>query len=175
MKKRLLLIVAVIIIAVGLSITACTNSPGYDVFNRIDKLSKDVAANNNYTANTPERSNYDSLCKAEYNKDIWYPVKKPSHATLHSTGFFGGSHDLSQQQMEQLLTILNDSANYNWGEFGTPEVHYYFTFYDNNNNAIGLTTIDEMGMAYSYPSLSRMKWGHLNKMDAVLQLIQEIK
>jgi hypothetical protein len=39
--------------------------------------------------------------------------------------------------MEQLLTILNDSTNYRWGELGTPEVHYYFTFHDHNDNIIG--------------------------------------
>jgi hypothetical protein len=32
--------------------------------------------------------------------------------------------------MGELLQILNDSTSYRGGELGTPEVHYHFTFHD---------------------------------------------
>jgi hypothetical protein len=174
MKKRILLTLLILLLAVTAFIAQASYSPKA-IWAKLDKIEAEVAANNNYTIETPQPETYDSLCRTEYNKGINFPVKKTAYATLHSIGFFGVANELSPKQMEQLLTILNDSTNYRWGELGTPEVHYYFTFHDHNDNIIGLTTIDVEGMAYSYPSLYRMKWGSLYKMDEVVKLIQDIE
>jgi len=126
-----------------------------------------------YVTSYPE--DYKELTQKEYDANIVFPVKKAVSAKLHCTGLFAASHNLSANEMAKLLEILNDSANYRWGELGTPEVHYYFTFHDSEDNSIGLTTIDREGQSYSQPSLARMKWGSLKRMDEVLALIKEIK
>lgn len=71
-------------------------------------------------------------------------------------------------------TLLNDSASYDWGELGTPEVHYYFTFHDKADKCIGVTTIDLLGQAYSCPPTARMKWGYLNKMGRVKGIMKRV-
>lgn len=65
-----------------------------------------------------------------------------SYAKLHDVDIFNTTYSLIKEDMSSLLTILNDSSNNAWGELGTPEVHYYFTFYNREKKCIGITTID---------------------------------
>jgi hypothetical protein len=174
MKKRILLTMGILSLAVIAFIVRNSYSPKA-IWAKIDKLEAEVAANNNYIIETPQPETYDSLCRTEYNKQINFPVKEAAYAKLHSNRLFANSYDLSLDEMAELLKIFNDSSSYRWGELGTPEIHYYFTFHDHNANIIGLTTIDLGGMAYSYPPLYKMKWGKLNNMNDVLKLIQEIE
>ncbi|GAA0892747.1 hypothetical protein GCM10009122_24260 [Fulvivirga kasyanovii] len=82
------------------------------------------------------------------------------------------SETIDGEELSELLKFLNDSTSYQWGELGTPEIHYYLTYFDQGDNCIGLTTIDMEGMAYSYPMIARMKWGKLKEMDLIDKLIK---
>jgi hypothetical protein len=128
-----------------------------------------------YFPDTVLPETYDSMCKFEINNRLDFPRIKPDKVILHSNNYLTPKRELTQVQVETLLKILNDSSNYRWGELGTPEIHYFFTFLNLKGQCIGITTIDLEGMAYSEPSIARMKWGGLKTMNEVEKLINEIE
>jgi hypothetical protein len=128
-----------------------------------------------YFPNTVLPEAYDSICKFELNNRLDFPRIKPDKAILHSNNYLTPKKELTKVQIETILGILNDSSNYRWGELGTPEIHYFFTFHNLKGQCIGRTTIDLEGMAYSEPSLARMKWGGLKTMSEIEKLISEIE
>ena len=148
---------------------------GTFVFTRpnIKNIKNEIAKNNSYFAETPIPKEYDSLCKIENNKEVYFPSNHVEYAKLTKNGFWKKSKLVKGTKLTELLEFLNDSTSYRWGELGTPEIHYYLTYYDQNDNCIGLTTIDLEGMAYSYPSIARMKWGMLKEMQLIDKLIFE--
>jgi hypothetical protein len=75
--------------------------------------------------------------------------------------------------MKELLLILNDSTNYDWGELGTPYFDKYLIFYNSKDECIGLTEVSYDGQTYSHPSLIRMKWGLNNKINEIMEIIEE--
>ncbi|MEM6687622.1 MAG: hypothetical protein AAF617_17725, partial [Bacteroidota bacterium] len=119
----------------------------------LEAIEKEVYTNTTYSVETPWPKAYDSLCKIEDEKGIYFPTKKVEYAHLTKNNFWKTTERLKTDELKTLLTILNDSASYDWGELGTPEIHYYITFYDQNDNCIALTTIDLEGMAYSHPMI----------------------
>lgn len=128
-----------------------------------------------YEAETAFPENYTEKCNFENRNNITFPRTKPDKVFLHSNGLKRHKKELNQKQINKLFTILNDSTNYGWGELGTPEVHYYFTFLNVENKIIGVTEVDLAGMAYSEPYIAKMKWGRLDKMEKLHKLIYDIE
>ncbi|MEM6718225.1 MAG: hypothetical protein AAF611_02820 [Bacteroidota bacterium] len=139
----------------------------------LEDIKKEISKNTAYFADTPLPPQYDSLCKVEDEKGISFPTKKVQYATLTKNNLWKTAKRLETDELKTLLTLLNDSASYDWGELGTPEINYYFTFYDENGNRVGLTTIDLEGMAYSYPMIAKMKWGQLKDMEPINEIVFE--
>lgn len=130
----------------------------------------------NYSPETVMPENYKSIVKFENENGKTFPRTIPKKIILYSNyGFLKSKYELDKDESKQLLKILNDSASYQWGELGTPEVHYYFKYLDDNNNLIGFTTIDQEGMAYSKPYLGKMKWCGMRKINEINSLINEIE
>ncbi|RDK85506.1 hypothetical protein [Marinirhabdus gelatinilytica] len=130
--------------------------------------------NNSYQQKTGiNDSVYHSLVSEEEKQGIYFPSHKVTKAILHYKNPPKNQRDLNKTVTREVLKILNDSSSYRWGELGTPEVHYFITFYDKNDKCIGVTTIDVEGMAYSFPAIAKMKWGMLKKMSNLLSILED--
>lgn len=71
---------------------------------------------------------------------------------------------LSPTEKESLLTVLLDSASYQWGEIGTPEFKKTIVYFDHNGDEVGMTLISDEGQTYTYPSKEyQRKWGLLDR------------
>ena len=131
---------------------------------------------NEYFPESVNPKNYHIVSAYENENDITFPRNKPKKVILYSNhNWVKNQYELSKIECTKLLKILNDSTKYSWGELGTPEVHYYFKFFDENNNLIGITRIDQEGMAYSEPYLAKMKWCRIKNINEINNLIKEIK
>ncbi|GAA4245885.1 hypothetical protein [Winogradskyella damuponensis] len=139
----------------------------------IENIHEEIAKNNSYSVETPLHETYDSLCRIENENGIYFPNKSVKYAKLTKNGIWKTSELIKGKELKELLEFLNDSTSYRWGELGTPETHYFLTYYDQSDLCIGMTTIDLEGMAYSYPSTARMKWGMLKEMKLIDKLIFE--
>lgn len=128
-----------------------------------------------YQTEVAMREDYKEKCDFENRNSITFPRTKPDKVFLHSNGLIKHKNKLNKKQVNELLTILNDSTNYVWGEIGTPEVHYYFTFHNSKDEIIGVSKIDLEGMIYSEPYIAKMKWGRFDKMRKIHNLINDIK
>ncbi|MBL6446381.1 hypothetical protein JMN32_08685 [Fulvivirga sp. 29W222] len=164
LTKYFTLIALVLIILVGIFLFTQPS---------LEEIKNQIAENNSYFVETPLKMEYDSLCKVEDEKNIYFPGKDVKYAKLTKNDFWKKSEIIKGKGLAKLLKFLNDSTSYRWGELGTPEIHYYLTYFDQEDNCIGLTTIDLEGMAYSYPMIARMKWGMLKDMDLIDKLITE--
>jgi hypothetical protein len=158
----LFLIGLIVIIIVGIFIFSRPN---------IESIKNQIAENNGYFAETPLPNEYDSLCELENEKGIFFPNKEVQYAKLTKNDFLRKTEIIKVKELTDLLEFLNDSTSYRWGELGTPEIHYYLTYFDQDDNCVGLTTIDLEGMTYSYPMIARMKWGMLKEMKLIDKLI----
>jgi hypothetical protein len=107
----------------------------------------------------PFPENYDSLCMQEIAYNISFPRVNPSYAVLHFDKFHKSDIRLTFEQMNDIIVILNDTANYSWGELGTPYFDRVITFHDNGGDCIGITYFDFGGQTYSYPLNAKRKWG----------------
>ena len=128
-----------------------------------------------YQTEVAMREDYKEKCDFENRNNITFPRVKPDKVFLHSNGLIKHKKRLNQKQIYELLIILNDSTNYVWGEFGTPEFQYYFTFLNAENEIIGVTKVDLIGMAYSKPYIAKMKWGQLGQKEKLHNLIYDIE
>jgi hypothetical protein len=147
---------------------------GYYLIQCNKDVSVDEKFYNGYFPSTVMPEVYDSVAKWEFTHALDFPREKPHRVVLKASGCFSQEKILTMAQSETLLAILNDSANYQWGELGTPEVHYILLCYNPDGDCIGRTNIDLDGMAYSEPYLGRMKWGSLRNMQTVRELIYDI-
>ena len=123
---------------------------------------------------TSSWEDYDSLCLQETANNISFPRITPSYAVLHFDKFCKSDIRLTFEQMNEIIVILNDTANYCWGELGTPYFDRVITFHDNEGDCIGITYLDFGGQTYSYPLNAKMKWG-LMKTDKLFELIRKIE
>ena len=131
---------------------------------------------NEYFPEISNPKNYDFVSAYENKNNLTFPRNKPKKIILYSNhNWLKNNYELNVVESTKLLKILNDSTKYSWGELGTPEVHYYFKFFDENNNLIGITKIDQEGMAYSEPYLAKMKWCRIKNINEINNLIKEIK
>ncbi len=129
-----------------------------------------------YLPTTADPKNYDFLVENEDKNGYSFPRHEPKKVILFSNfNYWKSEYILTNEQSEKLLKILNDSNSYRWGELGTPEVHYYLKYYNDKNELIGFTKIDQEGMAYSEPYLTKMKWCGLKNIDEINKLISEIE
>jgi hypothetical protein len=103
--------------------------------------------------------NYDSLCMQETQNNITFPRIAPSYAVLHFDKYYKSDIRLTLEQMSSIISILNDTANYQWGELGAPYFDRVITFHDNKGDCIGITYFDFGGQTYSYPYNAKRKWG----------------
>ncbi len=130
----------------------------------------------NYFPETIMPAQYNEISGYEDIERKKFPRTKPGKVILtENTKFLKTKNELSEYEIQELLRLLNDSSNYEWGELGTPEVHYYFEFFNDKKELIGFTKVDLEGMAYSEPYLGKMKWCAFNKIDALEKLISEIE
>lgn len=98
----------------------------------------------------------------EYKQGVQFPLEPVASAKIHYPALTKFSKELDSSQIKAILSILNDSASYVWGEIGTPFFDCYFTFYNKEGDCIGLTDVSFDGQTYSTPQLARMKWGLLS-------------
>lgn len=106
-------------------------------FGELERKKKEAYLNNNYRVETPSLENYDSLCNLE--KDIFFPSRNVKYAKLTKNNFWKQSKTIKGKDLKELLQVLNDSASYEWGELGTPEIHYYISYYNEDNKCVGVT------------------------------------
>lgn len=129
-----------------------------------------------HSPNSADPKNYNFLVEYEDKKGYIFPRIKPKKIKLFSNhSYWKTEYILTKEQSKELLEILNDSSSYRWGELGTPEVHFYFKYFNDKNELIGFTKIDQEGMAYSEPYLTKMKWCGLKKFDEINKLISKIE
>ena len=129
-----------------------------------------------YSPTTADPKNYNFLVEKEDKNEYRFPRNEPNKVILFSNyNYWKSEYILTDEQSRKLLKILNDSTSYRWGELGTPEVHYYFKYYNDKNELIGFTKIDQEGMAYSEPYLTKMKWCGLKNIDELNKLIRTIE
>lgn len=166
-KKAIYFLLVLILIFIITKINFAPNFADIEVDNKFY---------NNYFPKTANPKIYKSLSFYENEKKLTFPRTYPKKVILYSNySFLKSKQELSKDEVETLFKILNDSTKYLWGELGTPEVHYYFKFFDERNNLIGVTKIDQEGMAYSEPYLAKMKWCGIKKIEEINNLIQKIE
>lgn len=169
MRKKYIFIFLILIIIVFIStkVNFSSNFAEYDIENKFYK---------NYFPESVNPKHYDSVASYENENNLNFPRNKPQRVILYSNyNLLKNKYELNKEEGAKLLKILNDSTKYGWGELGTPEVHYYFKYFDENNNLIGITKIDQEGMAYSEPYLAKMKWCRIKNISEINNLIKEIE
>lgn len=90
-----------------------------------------------------------------------FPIKVPNKAIVVKNNLFRTSNHIQETDLKEIILLLNDSANYKWGEIGTPYFDIDIFYFDENNKAIGVTKFSYDGQTYSYPHIPVMKWGLL--------------
>jgi hypothetical protein len=170
MKTKYYVIFAIIFVISGLLLTfKWLTYPKFNSYER--EITKQYP---NESTSYPE--DYDSLCKLEFQKGVTFPKTKPSYSLLHFDKFLKPNIRLTNRQMVEILESLNDTANYTWGELGTPYFDRFITFHDQKGNCVGLTKIDLGGQSYSTPYIAKMKWGLIKAENyRINELITEIE
>ena len=108
-----------------------------------------------------DKNLYPIQCDAEAKSNLNFPIGEVDKAIV-CRGFFLFDHKVDKENTNRIIKILNDTANYIWGEVGTFLPREKIVFYDKENNPLGITEIDINGSStYSYPYLKKMKWGSL--------------
>lgn len=92
---------------------------------------------------------------------LTFPQDKVESAKVFGD-FYSLPKKLNHQEISFLVKKFNDSSTFRWGETGT-FVHYKtIVFYNDKNEIIGITEVDEdLGQTYSIPMIKKMKWGYL--------------
>jgi hypothetical protein len=107
------------------------------------------------------RDTYDEYVQLEAKNNMYFPLSTVKYAKLFS-GILSMDKTLEENELKQVLTILNDTTSYRWGEIGTPVFNKHIVYYNKNHQVIGLTKFEEeMFQAYSIPYLGFMKWCRL--------------
>lgn len=117
--------------------------------------------NNHLSSEISYRKNYVDLVKRDQKLNLNFLITEAKTAIVYSNNFSFEKEELNQTKTKDLLTILNDSANYTWFELGTPEYTKTIVYLDSDKNEIGYTQWEPNGEADSYPYRSLMKWGGL--------------
>lgn len=108
----------------------------------------------------------------EDHKRLTFPMVKASYAILYKNNVLTPAIKLSDKELRNLLSMMNDSANYKWGEIGTPQFDRHIVFYDRKDECVGLAHVSFDGMIYTEPYLKKMKWGMVR--EPVLDLVKSI-
>lgn len=156
MKKRTILLVIFCALVLGIVLMANQILKIQDCLNCRDDIEESYPYK---VVSMPDT--YELDCTKEYKQRISFPMVEPAYAVLHFDAFFAFPKRLTPANMQTILSVLNDSSSYEWGEFGTTYYDRFITFHDSTGRYIGITNIDFGGQANSYPHLARMKWGML--------------
>jgi len=127
---------------------------------------KEKIQNNNknkYSINiTPDINNYDSLVKIDIKKKRTILLGEAKSAEMHNNSFPFLTHKFELNETQRILKIINDSTNFDWGEFGTPYYDKIIVFFDKNKNEIGYVNVSLDGQIDVFPNLTHTKWGLLS-------------
>ena len=122
---------------------------------------------------TSFRNNYQQLVSIDRTNGSSFMKSNYAHAKMFDNNFPFSSTHLSYQTASRIVSLLNDTTSYRWGEFGTPEYEKTIVFYDKQDEPIGYTLIDANGEVENYPYRSLMKWGMLTS-DGFKSLMNEL-
>ncbi len=103
---------------------------------------------------------YDKDCLFETERKIMFPLEKANYCIIYR-GVLLKDIRIDSYRTQEIITVLNDTSSYRWGEVGTYFEDWKIIFYNSNNNIIGITSIDLGGYTYSSPYIRKMKWGSL--------------
>lgn len=106
----MLLAISVIIILLAYSFFTFPNKEKIKN-NLINKYSESV---------TPDKKNFDSLVKIELNQNQSILLNETKTAKIYNNLLPLFYHKFELNETEKILKIICDSANYKWGEIGTP-------------------------------------------------------
>ena len=120
-----------------------------------------------------EPKTYSQDYKIEFEKGINFPLEKPEYIIVKSNELWKFDKKIAKNEMNEILKILNDSTNYQWGEIGTPYFDKYLLFYNAKDECVGVTEVSYDGQTYSTPNLIRMKWGFNTKTSELQKLIEK--
>ena len=114
-----------------------------------------------YQSSVANQDIYEIQSSQEISSNLRFPLGNVEKAIV-TKGIFSLDHTIDKTLIPKILDLLNDTSNYVWGEVGTFWLGKRIIFYSGDDTAIGITDIDVSGtFTYSYPYLSRMKWGTL--------------
>lgn len=154
MKKAGVIITSTlaILFCLGLFLLKTLNSPN---------LTTIKSRNNHLSSEISYRKNYIDLVKQDQKLNLNFLITEAKTAIVYSNKFPFEKEELDKTKTNDLLMILNDSANYTWFEWGTPEYTKTIVYLDSDKKEIGYTQWEPNGEADSYPYRSLMKWGGL--------------
>ncbi len=163
-----------IILTIGFIVLICVVLV-YKFFTHFDytDCEKEIKERYNYEfSSNPD--NYISDCLEETKDGIKFPLDEPAYAILHYDKL-KLDKTLKTEQLIKLLTLLNDTSTYEWGEVGTPYFDRIVTFHDKAGRCIGLTKISYDGQTYSTPTIAKMKYGGLqaDNVNKFIEILEE--
>jgi hypothetical protein len=119
-----------------------------------------------------EVKNYDSLCKCEDKWNIQFPASSVTWGKIYyfsnedediiESLFYDSIRVVDDYFIDELRTIVSDSSNFRWGEFGTPFFSLFIEFYNMENEMVDFLAYDYQGQIRSSNMTATMKWGLLN-------------
>ncbi|OYU96917.1 MAG: hypothetical protein CFE21_01115 [Bacteroidetes bacterium B1(2017)] len=133
----------------------------YFTFPDTEKIIKNQKGKYHETT-TPDQSTYARLVKEDKKAKRTILLGKATHSVMHDNMFPFSTHEFNLNETERILEVINDSANFNWGEIGTPYYDKIIFFYDEDENEIGYLDISLDGEIKVFPDLALTKWGLLS-------------
>lgn len=106
---------------------------------------------------------YDSLVQRDREAGINFLQGQAVTAKVFSKWLPSARFRLDSSQTARMLTVLNDSSSYRWGEVGTSRRDYQLFFLDAKGETVGYADVDLEGEVDCYPYRSVMKWGGLSE------------
>lgn len=108
-----------------------------------------------------DKVTYKNDVLSENNIGLTFPQEKVEYVKVFGK-FYSFPKNLNDDEISFLMKKLNDSSSFRWGEIGT-FIHYKtIAFYNEKDEIIALTEVDEdFGQTYSVPMTKKMKWGYL--------------
>lgn len=85
---------------------------------------------------------YMKQCEIELANHMSFPLAHAIKAILYK-GFFSIDQSLNMEETKRLLDVLNDSSSYAWGGVGTFVSNKKIIFYDEHNQIVGYTELEE--------------------------------
>lgn len=133
----------------------------FATFPNMDRILKKLKSD--FSENiTPDKANYDVLVKNDIKNNRTILIGKAKSSKMYNNSFPFFNHSFELNETERIIKVLNDSANFDWGEIGTPYYDKIIVFYDQNKNEIGYVNISFDGEIDVFPNVAHTKWGLLS-------------